>query len=497
MHACRVLVVGVLAAVLWSWAVAGACPTEPTASWVYPYLYELRLREATGRFFVSTGPYGRLETAAWLGEQRTAEPGTRSAWLYRMLETEFRDETKVLRTGSGWAGDLCLDARARTDTKVEGEMLGRLAYYSPLGVCFWSSIRTSVNAPELHKVETRTWGDRARASVDYAGLAFRRNGFSISLARDEVSWGADRRAGLLFSGTAPVLDMFSVAYRKGRVGFTSLHSRLRGGVAESPDDSVRRFVAAHRLEFLPTDRISFSVSEAVIYGGPHRMLEPVYLNPLTIFYAGQWNSAQNDNILISGDFSILFPEVAEVSVEVMIDDFQYDFGTEPHEFAAAACFAAVNPLASRTSMIGTSYYHVRNQTYGHFIEWNRFVHEGQVMGYPDGPDGDSLEIWLTLATPEDMLWKVDYSLKRRGEGRATDVQATRGPHVEFPSGTVESSHRTGLELAWRPSHAYLVSARADYCRTQNSGHRAGVDESGWELTLNVRCDLKLMTWLGG
>ena len=76
------------------------CPTEPTGSWVYPYLYELRLRETTGPLFVSTGPYGRLETAAWLkGVQRPAI-GTRSLWLYDMLEREFDGEGRVVDVGS-------------------------------------------------------------------------------------------------------------------------------------------------------------------------------------------------------------------------------------------------------------------------------------------------------------------------------------------------------------------------------------------------------------
>lgn len=496
MRGCRILVTCVLVA--WVWRCPGAltCPTEPTDSWVYPYLYELRLRETTQRIFVSTGPYQRLETAAWLRGRGQPASGVRSVWLLDMLEREFKDEAGVLDAGSGWTGDLRVKALAETGSKGLGDVLGRFAYYSPLGLCFWTSVRMSVNGQELHKLETKVWADRARASVDYAGLAFRKNGFFISLKRDEVSWGADRRMGLLFSGTAPAFDMLSIGYRSGPVGFTSFHTQLRPGRDEDADDGVRRFVSAHRLEVLPNEHVSFSISEAVLYGGIHRTFEPVYLNPLTVFYADQWNSEWNDNILIGGDFSLLFPKHAEIRGEIMIDDFQYDFGSEPHEFGAGLCVTAINPFHPRASLVGASYYHVRNQTYGHFIALNRFVHEGQVMGYPGGPDGDRFAFWLTLASPESMVWKGEYVFRRRGEGRATDVQEKTGPRVDFPSGLVETGHVVGFEVAWRPSHAWLLGARAEYLHMQNAENREGVDESDWELALNAQFNLKLKTWLG-
>ena len=118
------------------------------------------------------------------------------------------------------------------------------------------------------------------------------------------------------------------------------------------------------------------------------------------------------------------------------------------------------------------------------------------MGYPDGPDGDRLAFWLTLASPETVMWTVDYSLRRKGEGRATDVQEHTGSRVDFPSGTVETCHAVGLEAAWRPSHVWLVGAGARYRHTENAGHLRGADESGWDLSLMAQFNLNLNTWLG-
>jgi hypothetical protein len=95
-----------------------------------------------------------------------------------------------------------------------------------------------------------------------------------------------------------------------------------------------------------------------------------------------------------------------------------------------------------------------------------------------------------------MLYRAEYSVRRKGEGRATDVQEEKGPKVDFPSGTVETSHRAGLAVAWRPCHMWLLEAGAEYCSVKNSDHEAGVDEDGWSLSLKAQFNLKAHTRLG-
>ena len=118
------------------------------------------------------------------------------------------------------------------------------------------------------------------------------------------------------------------------------------------------------------------------------------------------------------------------------------------------------------------------------------------MGYEDGPDGDRLALWVTLALPESMLWKADYSLRRKGEGRATDVQEAKGPRVDFPSGTVETCHRIGLAAVWRPCHMWLLETGVEYHRKRNADHMEGVDREGWDLYLDAQFNLKVDSWLG-
>jgi hypothetical protein len=458
-----IVVSAIISAAVTLHGIALCFPTEPTGSWVYPYLYELRLRLGGPALFTSTGPYGRADLARWVAATSRPESGavgSRSAWLQSMLSKEFEADLAILDGDFvAWTGDLGVAATHMTDSEPKWEGLLRLAVYSGPSLCMWAHLRTTANATDFHKTDVRIWQGRGAASFDYGGIGYRRGRLSLFLGRDELSWGAERRLGLLFSGSAPSFDMVKLGFRTRRFYFTSFHTQLRRGSADDWPETVNRFVSGHRLEILISPRLSCSVSEAVIYGGENRSVEMAYLNPLTLLYAEQWNSEANDNIIIAGDVTALLPGRAEIRVEVMVDDFQYDFETEPHEFAAGLSVRAVNPLHPETATMGGWYYHVRNQTYGHFVSWNRLLHEGKIMGYPGGPDGDMLRLWTSLAFPRAALWTLDYTFRRQGEGRAWDPQEPVGSTVRFPSGVVERRHALGLEVEWRQAYQTMLTAR--------------------------------------
>jgi hypothetical protein len=409
-----------------------------------------------------------------------------------MLRDELDGEAVSMEPeGLAWFQQTVLTSAVETDARPKAEAFARLSVLAGESLCLWTTFRSSVNAPEYHKTETRTWQDRGRASFDNGGIGYRRGRFGVFLGRDEMSWGMNRARGLLFSGSAPSFDMLKVSFGTDRLLFTSFHSQLRRGSDEDWDAGVRRYVSGHRLEVLVEPRFTCSLSEVVVYGGVGRTFEPVYLNPFTAFYAEQWNSEYQDNILISGDFSMLFPQRAEIRGEIMIDDFQYDFSTEPQEFGTGIEIAAINPMYPEASMLGASYFHIRNRTYGHYVDWNRHVHEGRVMGYPDGPDGDRLTVWTSVASPPPVLWRLDYVYGRKGEGRATDDFERVGETVTFPSGIVERSHTIGLDVSWRPEHRWSVTGRAEWNRRENIDHIDGETESGFNLMFNATFNLRL------
>ena len=490
---CRCLIAVVLWSVLNPVCVCGF-PTEPSTSWIHPYLDELRIRHADMDLFVSNGPYDRLEIARWLRSAYGGSPPVqkRSLWMLRLLETELRSEFAVLENqGWFWTQEVRVGAGAEKGGPFRSDGWARFSLHSGTGLCVWTTIRATVNSPERHKIETRPWHQRLRASFDQGGIGFQRGSLSIFAGRDEISWGAARQRGLLFSGSAPAFDMVKLRLGMSPVQFTAFHSQLRRGQDDSWEPAVRRYVAGHRLDFLLGGGLRFSVSEAVVYGGENRTFEPRYLNPLGVFYAEQWNSRQNDNIFIGGDFSLHFRGIGELRGEILLDDFQYDFETEPHECGFAISAVGKNPFYSEASLIGCSYHHVRNMVYGHLVNWNRLTHEGHVMGYPDGPDGDRLALWSSLMFPEPVRWQLGYTLRRKGEGEATDSQEGGGRKVKFPSGSVEVRHSIGLDLVLRPSYAWMVEGFVEWYNEDNTGNIRDEARSGFNVEAKVTFNLRM------
>lgn len=475
------------------WEGVRSAPTVPSASWVYPFLDEVRLREETPPFFVMTGPYPRTDLAEWLGPAAsdTSSAGRRSRWLRRMLCREMSPELRLAQArGIVVTCEGVLSSDLETDMKVKPQTVLSLSAYSREGLDVWGLFRASDNASGYHKTAARPWRGDLRASFDQGGVGYTKGPLSLFVGRDEMAWGLSRQGGLLLSGSAPSMDMVRLSLRTGGFRFTTFQSQLRGTQSDSWEAGVRRYLSGHRAEFLAGQRLGLSLSEVVVYGGEGRTLEVRYSNPLAPLYAEQWNSGSEDNVLAACDCALLFPGRGELRCEVLIDDFQIDKGSEPHEVGFGLEVLGLNPLFAEGSLVGSSYRLVTNRTYGHRVPWNRFTQEGVVMGYPAGPDGDRFDVWASLAVGEPCLITLGYELVRRGKGRAADSQEEPAVSLRFPSGVAEKTQTVAAEVAWRPSFALRVKANGRWSATANAGNIAGNDDRTVRLGLWVEYVLR-------
>jgi hypothetical protein len=203
----------------------------------------------------------------------------------------------------------------------------------------------------------------------------------------------------------------------------------------------------------------------------------------------QWNSRTQDNVIFAGDLTLLFPRAAELRFEVVVDDFQYDFA-KPHELGFGVDLKARNPLLSLYSLFGCSYFHIRNGTYGHKVEYNRYTHENKIIGYPYGPDGDLLEVWFSFSLPTEALWTVRFSRSRQGEGRVSDPQDGPPEDVRFPSGTVEKTLTAGFDVSWRPSYSWLIEGGVEWFRQYNRDSVESADRSDVRVELGIAFNYK-------
>ena len=133
--------------------------------------------------------------------------------------------------------------------------------------------------------------------------------FDIEMSNRPFSWGWSSGNSPLISASAIPFNRFSLLKKSEKFNFEYFHGSLNDkSIDEIHTDNkkLEKFIAGHRIQYKPTDKFKFSISEIVVYG--NRSPELGYLNPISFFWAQEHNLGDLDNILLSFDFGyVLFP----------------------------------------------------------------------------------------------------------------------------------------------------------------------------------------------
>ncbi len=290
-------------------------------------------------------------------------------------------------------------------------------------------------------VLARPWKKNLWGATPYAYIRWQSQGFYFLIGRQALKWGPSPQVSLLLGDNSPFFDQIRLGFKMGRLRFISLSTVL--------DDlgGAHRYLSAHRIEVRPQQGLSLGLSEVVLYGGKGRQPELSYLNPLPIYYGGQFNHREDDNILLGGDFSWYF-HWGRIYGELLIDDFQYDFHSEPQQIGIDGGI----DLTTRTGVrFNLEYTRVNNWVYGQNRPWNRYTYRGRIIGWEMGPDADQLFSALLYPLRADLWTRLSLRLRRKGEGRVDTSQQSAVPWPKsFPSGRVERNFLLGGEVGYFP-----------------------------------------------
>ena len=122
-----------------------------------------------------------------------------------------------------------------------------------------------------------------RAYLDYAG-----QNFSIGYYKEQKTWGYNKAGNFIFDSHNPSYDTLTLKTFNKVFSFEytyMLPTQYRGGVnsSESNYEDYQRLFAAHRIEVRPNSKISFALSENVMYRF-YDLPDISYLNPATFFH---------------------------------------------------------------------------------------------------------------------------------------------------------------------------------------------------------------------
>lgn len=331
----------------------------------------------------------------------------------------------------------------------------------------------------------RKWKEKITGWLDNAAVYFCQKGIFGSVGRSYLIWGPQQRDALLISDNSPAFDRIWLGYEHRFFRFDYVIARLDD--IRHNDSTLVRYFSAHRLSFRKKGVFEFGLSEVALYGGYNRSLEWRYLNPFLLYYWEQYNLRSDDNLFLGLDASIFWPKRCRAFGELMIDDFQIDFKSEPHQVGYKLGIDAMEPFGLSRLFSSVSYTRVNTTVYGQNRLQNLYLNAGQPIGYFGGNDQDRAMALLRYHVSTSCDLELELQYNRRGEGRIELHSSSAVPKgVKFPSGIVEKSPSVRLTAALFGGDLWQGHITCDYQHFANYRHQRGCshDQFGMGLKLS-------------
>jgi len=264
--------------------------------------------------------------------------------------------------------------------------------------------------------------DETTAYIGYSGPLF-----SARIGRGRHQWGPGIYHNLFLSAQHPPYNYFELRFHyNNTIFFTYLHATLDPTPLEkeviyySEEGKARKinhrkYLAAHRIEFLPLHWLSFGLSEAVIYGD--RNIELGYLIPTNVFWSEGHDYKYDDNILWSFDTEIRFKKGLVGYGALLFDEMKLsEFGSDsPHNRAGyLGGVRWVHPLGFPRHELLIEYIRLRPFVYGHWFDINIPTHFGYPLGTSLPPNSDELRTSWKIHIRPDFTLNFFTNFQRHG-----------------------------------------------------------------------------------
>ncbi len=306
-----------------------------------------------------------------------------------------------------------------------------------------------------------------------AYLATELSNFEFAFGKDRLSWGPARGNDLLLSGTAPSFNQLRIGFRpfdKVRFGYVlgclqawnaptdTLYQTDRGWTRIS---RPKKWIAAHRVEYMPWGWISLSVNESVIWGD--RGLDWSYINPINFYFSAEHDGDDQDNVLLSGDCIVRIGRSGLLYGELLIDDMKLSTlgeGDPGNKFGVVIGAKLLDTgLDGLTS--GIEYARLDPYVYTHFYPVNRYSNWTSSLGSDLAANSDRLRCRLRYRPRRNVELRVEIDRHRRGTVGADPYDSVERNHkgsVRFLDGNPESWISAGSRFSWEPAVGVVLGA---------------------------------------
>ncbi len=310
--------------------------------------------------------------------------------------------------------------------------------------------------------------DQTTSYIGYTGSLF-----SARIGRGKHQWGPGVYNNLLLSEQHPPYDYFELRFHyRNKIFFTYLHAVLDPTPVEKKvlyynDEGMARevkhnkYLAVHRIEFIPSNWLSLGLSEAVIYGD--RSIELGYLIPVNIFWSEGHDLKYDDNILWAFDTEVRFKKGLVGYGELLLDEMKISkFATDNWSNRAGYLGGVrwIHRFGLSQHEWRIEYTRLRPFVYGHWFDINLPTHYGYSLGSTLEPNSDELTTsWKFHVRPD---FTIDLFTIMRHHGSTPEGQDLVGgsiyetvggnikmkEHYPFLDGKREDLKEIGLQMSF-------------------------------------------------
>ncbi len=472
--------------------------------WVTEALAKLETDGITGGFHRHTAPLSRADVAEAI---RQAESRIRtgvvvlSAIDRKLLEKLKREFAKELVIHDGRRMRFLPQLRT-TEEKVAPAF--EWAFHYTLGQLEQRNVPrlTLYSEFEAHNFESppldgKTAGQRLeRWRKDYT-VDFKRGYLQVNSAhldllvgREWLFWGASPYKTVGISDNSPPFDQVRLSSRLGkRLKATAFMAQLDSTWYDDGEKRylAKRYISGHRLDYQFNDRVEIGVAEWVLYGGDAQTLEWKYANPITFYYALQYNAKADDNVMFAFDAAIRPIDGVRLYGEWIIDDIQYvPSAYDPHAVAWLVGATWYPQHLGRHLGIHSEYARVNRWAYTHLVPDNQFTHFGYAIGHPISTDSDTVRFSATYQLTVSTAAAIRAALTRQGEGAIADrFYGEDYKALPFPTGVVARTTEIGGQFSYRPLNGWNTSFLYVWHHTQNAEHHKGKTSQAHRLAIQM------------
>ena len=326
--------------------------------------------------------------------------------------------------------------------------------------------------------------DKGNSNYFETSASYQFKALSAHIGHGALRYGAGFGEALGLSTDASKFDWVRLNVDTRLFRYTALHASLAsdtengflilGGDTLATRISPNRWLALHRLEFLPLDGLRIAFSEMITYSA--RGTDYAYLNPISPLFLSELDGQDRDNALWLFDATWRVVPGIELYGTVLADDlqglsglFSGDSGKTDNDRA----FDIGATWALRQGWdLGARFLKIEPFVYTHFQQLNAFEQRGFPLGHSLGPNADRKLLRIRKWLPGRAWIAANLSWTRKGlnpidaDGNTLlnvggDIAAGGGNSgFKFLEGAdVQKYRELGIEAVVEPWRGIKFSAR--------------------------------------